>query len=98
MYISNWWDKQYNNSISSHAKDTTDVNLMYLKLYYSVYWSQTPNGLVPPSLKTVNVKSVLLSHQQQFPPAAQNTRLAALNRPANWKTKEAVCSMLICYR
>jgi len=31
-HISKWWDTEYNKSISSHAKDATDINLMHLKL------------------------------------------------------------------
>ena len=104
MHISNPWNTQYNNRMNSLAKDTTDANLLYLQLCYSVYCSQTPNGLrlqpsqPHPTKKLLPTKAVLLSRQQQFPPAAQNTRLAALNTAANWKTNDAVCNMLICYR
>ena len=36
MYISNRSDTQYNNSISSHAKDTNDVNLTHID-YNALY-------------------------------------------------------------
>ena len=98
MYISNQWDTQYNNSITLHTKDTTDVNLIHTN--YNTLFIGHKNLMIwtPPPPKTVNIKSVLISRQQQFPSPEQNTLLAALNPATIWLTNKAVCKMLICYR
>ena len=64
MYISKTLDTQYNNNIGSHKK-TELILIWYIYNYrtlvfdhkHLIVWS-------PPSLKTANVKAVLLSRKE----------------------------------